>query len=132
MDCRDTDRRCSGRGSDNEWNRSRSCQWFALAAILIVVVAIVFTIGASSLGCVTKRTLIPFDNLTDCETAYDWILGLGCDDLLVVPGPDEKENTYDDIDWIKFCEQAEQSDYYKLNLDAAMQSDDCEEIAKVL
>ena len=98
-------------------------------AIVTMFASIMLMISTSCSFIVSKNKV---KTQTECQAAYDYFTGLGCDELLTVPGPDEIAGTDDDIDWVVFCERFNEMYYTSLNLSDAMQLTDCNEIAQVL
>jgi len=99
----------------------------AMKAIAPIVLVLVFS--RCNLDPVEPSPPVPE---TSCEAAEMQLDALGCDDLMVVPGPDEVIGTEDDMLWVEYCEIIQESGIVVLNTDCVVDAADCEEAEQCL
>ncbi|MCP4548675.1 MAG: hypothetical protein GY835_19635 [bacterium] len=64
--------------------------------------------------------------------AAGYLEELECDELMIIPGPDEIPGTTDDWSWLEYCETVQESGIVVLNTDCLMDAGDCDAAAECL
>ena len=79
-------------------------------------------------GCGGTTINVTPDHMVDCENADRRIKELGCAERFAVAGPDEIQNTADDVSWVDYCVAVDDSGLIIINTDCIVQSITCDEI----
>ncbi len=83
------------------------------------------------IGCTDIQPPPPLPE-TGCDVAADYLEDLECDELMIIPGPDEIPGTTDDWSWLEYCETVQESGIVVLNTDCLMDAGDCDAAAVCL
>ena len=84
-------------------------------------------------GCTSVVKFDPkFIHKADCDSAAEHMRITGCIDLMLIPGPDEKYLTDDDLHWSGYCKAMQASQIIELDLGCVMSKNNCTDIEDCL